>query len=290
MSLTYHAGARRLQCHHCDYQRAAPAVCPNCQGQRIRPFGIGTEKVEEEVKKLYPEARVLRMDRDTTAKKDAHFKMLRAFKGGEADILIGTQMVAQGPGLRRRHPGRRHLGGYGPQHPRLPRRRACVPGAHPGLRACRTRRRPGHVLVQTFNPEHESVAAAAEHDYEAFYTREIKNRRELSYPPFTRLANVIAQDEDGRAAEARLRALSSLLGGRSLLDPGPAALGGDDDLEVLGPAPCPLSRLRGRYRWHLLLKAPKVETLRERLSAAFSKLSASERSGVTIDIDPMSLL
>ncbi len=289
VSLTYHAGARSLQCHHCDYRRAAPDLCPQCQGRRILPFGIGTERVEEEVRRLFPEARTLRMDRDTTAKKDAHLKMLRAFRSGEADILIGTQMVAKGLDFA----GVTLVGVISADTAlNIPDFRAAERAfqllTQVSGRAGRGRK-IGHVLVQTFNPEHESVAAAAKHDYETFYRREITNRRELGYPPFTRLANVIAQDEDGSAAEARLRALSSHLGGRSLLDSGPR-VGGDDALEVLGPAPCPLSRLRGRYRWHLLLKASRTEVLRERLSAAFAALHPSERFGLSVDIDPMSLL
>ena len=150
-------------------------------------------------------------------------------------------------------------------------------------------RKPGHVIVQTFSPEHESVAAAATHDYEAFYRREIVARRELFYPPFSRLANIVCQDEDGRAAEGRLRLLATKLGAsRSLLDG--AHIGGDDDLTVLGPAPCPLGRLKNRYRWHLLLKARDGDVLRSKIRAAFSQLHPTERTGITIDIDPMSLL
>ena len=120
--------------------------------------------------------------------------------------------------------------------------------------------------MQTFSPEHESVAAAANHDYEAFYRREIVNRRELAYPPFTRLANVVSQDEDARAAEGRLRLIAEKLGpSRSLLDG--AHIGGDDDLTVLGPAPCPLGRLKNRYRWHLLLKGRDIDVLRAKLRA-----------------------
>src|SRR5262249_11828103 len=96
VSLTFHARAALLACHHCGYEQHAPSVCPICAGTRIRPFGIGTEKVEAEVRALFENARVLRMDRDTTVKKDAHMKMLRTFRSGEADILIGTQMVAKG--------------------------------------------------------------------------------------------------------------------------------------------------------------------------------------------------
>ena len=292
VSLTYHQGARLLRCHHCDFQKRAPDICPVCQGRRILPFGLGTERVEEEVTKLFPDARALRMDRDTTAKKDAHTKMLRAFRAGEADILIGTQMVAKGLDFA----GVTLVGVISADTAlNMPDFRASERAfqllTQVSGRAGRGRK-PGHVIVQTFNPDHESVAAAANHDYETFYRREIVSRRELGYPPFSRLANVIAQDEDGRAAEARLRVLVSHLGGRTLLDPGTGSpkISGDDDLEVLGPAPCPLSRLRGKYRWHLLLKAGSTDTLRERITRAFAALSASERSGVTVDMDPLSLL
>lgn len=291
VSLTFHQRAFKLVCHHCGYERRAPEVCPNCSGTRIRPFGIGTEKVEEEVRALFPEARVLRMDRDTTARKDAHLTMLRTFRSGDADILIGTQMVAKGLDFA----GVTLVGVVSADTAlNMPDFRAAERAfqllTQVSGRAGRGRK-PGHVLVQTFNPEHESVVAAREHDYEAFYRREIKNRRELSYPPFTRLANVVAQDEDGHAAESRLRVLASRLGMqggvRSLLD-GPKT--GDDSIEILGPAPCPLSRLKNRYRWHLLLKAGDSDTLRHHLRAAFSGMSASERFGITVDIDPMSLL
>jgi primosomal protein N' (replication factor Y) len=289
VSLTFHARAARVACHHCGYERAAPTVCPSCHGDRIRPFGIGTEKVEAEVRALFESARVLRMDRDTTQKKDAHLKMLRAFRSGEADILIGTQMVAKGLDFA----GVTLVGVISADTAlNLPDFRASERAfqllTQVSGRAGRGRK-PGHVLVQTFNPEHESVAAAAEHDYETFYRQEIVNRRELAYPPFTRLANVISQDEDGRVAEARLRLVAARLGGgRSLLD-GPKVTG-DSDLTVLGPAPCPLSRLRGKYRWHLLLKAADTDTLRARLRIAFHGLNGSERAGLSIDIDPISLL
>ena len=292
VSLTFHQRSQRLVCHHCGYARRAPDACPSCGGARIRPFGIGTEKVEEEVRTLFPEARVLRMDRDTTAKKDAHLTMLRTFRNGDADILIGTQMVAKGLDFA----GVTLVGVISADTAlNMPDFRAAERAfqllTQVSGRAGRGRK-AGHVLVQTFNPEHESVTAAREHDYETFYRREIKYRRELNYPPFTRLANIISQDEDGHAAEARLRMLASRLGMgggiKSLLD-GPK-IGGDDSIEILGPAPCPLSRLKNRYRWHLLLKAESVDVLRQRLRTAFAGLSASERHGVTIDLDPMGLL
>jgi primosomal protein N' (replication factor Y) len=292
VSLTFHQRSFRLVCHHCAFERRAPDACPSCGGARIRPFGIGTEKVEEEVKNLFPEARVLRMDRDTTVKKDAHMTMLRTFRNGDADILIGTQMVAKGLDFA----GVTLVGVISADTAlNMPDFRAAERAfqllTQVSGRAGRGRK-PGHVLVQTFNPEHESVTAAKEHDYETFYRREIKYRRELNYPPFTRLANIVSQDEDGHVAEARLRTLVSRLSSRggikSLLD-GPK-IGGDDSIEILGPAPCPLSRLKNKYRWHLLLKGESSDVLRHRLRDAFAGLSESDRYGVTIDIDPMGLM
>ncbi len=292
VSLTFHQKSFKLVCHHCAYERRAPDACPSCGGARIRPFGIGTEKVEEEVRNLFPHARVLRMDRDTTGKKDAHMTMLRTFRSGDADILIGTQMVAKGLDFA----GVTLVGVISADTAlNMPDFRAAERAfqllTQVSGRAGRGRK-PGHVIVQTFNPEHESVTAAAGHDYETFYRREIKYRRELNYPPFTRLANIVSQDEDGRAAEGRLRALASRLsrggGIKSLLD-GPG-IGGDDSIEILGPAPCPLSRLKNRYRWHLLLKAENSDILRQRIRDAFAGMSKSDRYGVTIDIDPMGLM
>jgi primosomal protein N' (replication factor Y) len=277
VSLTFHQKSARIVCHHCGYERGAPAVCPSCGGQRLRPFGIGTEKVEEEVRTLFPEARALRMDRDTTARKDAHLRMLREFRSGEASILIGTQMVAKGLDF----PGVTLVGVISADTAlNIPDFRAAERAfqllTQVSGRAGRGRK-PGQVIVQTFNPEHESIAAAAGHDYDAFYAREIESRRELFYPPFSRLANIVAQDDDSGAPERRLRALA-------------AALEGDGDLRVLGPAQCPLGRLRGKYRWHLLLKATDMETIRARLKHAMGRLTASERFGLSVDLDPMSLL
>ncbi len=294
VSLTFHQAAHKLTCHHCGYERRAPEICPGCQGTRLRPFGIGTEKVEAEVRKLFPDARVLRMDRDTTAKKDTHLSMLRTFRDGNADILIGTQMVAKGLDFA----GVTLVGVISADTAlNMPDFRASERAfqllTQVSGRAGRGFR-PGHVFVQTFNPEHESVAAAAKHDYETFYRREITNRRELAYPPFTRLVNIISQDEDGRAAEGRLRTLASHLGAEKKADLGGPLLlfgaGADGDIAILGPAPCPLSRLKNKYRWHLLLKTTDIELLRDKLKHAWSLLSQTDRMGLTIDVDPMSLL
>lgn len=277
VSLTYHQRSARLVCHHCNYERPAPSMCPTCNGNRLRPFGIGTEKIEDEIQKAFPSARVLRMDRDTTVEKNAHLKMLRQFRSGEADILIGTQMVAKGLDFA----GVTLVGVISADTAlNLPDFRASERAfqllTQVAGRAGRGRK-PGHVIVQSFNPEHESIAAAAEHDYEQFYKREIVFREELGYPPFARLANIVAQDEDERLPEQRLRTLSQ-------------RFEGIEGLRVLGPAPCPLSRLRGKFRWHLLLKCADGEALRAHVRRGMFALSAPDRSGMTVDLDPMSLL
>jgi primosomal protein N' (replication factor Y) (superfamily II helicase) len=277
VSLTFHQRAALCVCHHCGYELPAPAQCPSCEGNRLKPFGVGTEKIEEEVRKAFPGARVIRMDRDTTTHKNAHLTMLRQFRAGEADILIGTQMVAKGLDF-----ANVTLVGVISADTALnmpdfrASERAFQLLTQVAGRAGRGRK-PGEVIVQSFNPEHESIAAAAHHDYEAFFTREIEYRRELGYPPFSHLANVVCQDEDARAPERRLRKLAERL----------------EDVEgirLLGPAQCPLGRLKNRWRWHILLKAESSEALRSALRRAFSLLTSTDRFGITVDIDPLSLL
>lgn len=277
VSLTFHQRAALCVCHHCGYELDAPAQCPSCQGNRLKPFGVGTEKIEEEVRKAFPSARVLRMDRDTTTQKNSHLIMLRQFRNREADILIGTQMVAKGLDF-----ANVTLVGVISADTALnmpdfrASERAFQLLTQVAGRAGRGRK-PGEVIVQSFNPEHESIAAAAEHDYEAFYKREIEYRKELGYPPFSHLANIVCQDEDPRAPEHRLRKLHSLLEDT-------------EGIRLLGPAQCPLGRLKDRWRWHLLLKAESSDILRTALRRAFSLMTSTDRFGMTTDIDPLSLL
>ncbi|MGQ9699189.1 MAG: replication restart helicase PriA, partial [Armatimonadota bacterium] len=177
VALTYHAGTRRLQCHHCDYRRRAPLKCPECSGGRIRYYGLGTERVEEEVRQLFPSARPLRMDRDTTTGKNAHHIILQRFRSRDADILIGTQMVAKGLDF----PGVTLVGVVAADTAlNLPDFRAAERSfqlmAQVSGRAGRGDD-PGEVIVQTFNPEHYSLQAASRHEYTGCYTHEILFRK-----------------------------------------------------------------------------------------------------------------
>ncbi len=281
VSLTYHHAGRYLQCHHCDHRRRVPDTCPKCAGLRLRPFGVGTEKVEDAVRQQFPQARTLRMDRDTMSRKGAHAETLRAFKRGEADILIGTQMVAKGLDF----PNVTLVGVVSADTAlnipdfRAPERAFQLLTQVAG-RAGRGRI-PGTVIVQTFSPEHESVLFAAKHDYLGFYAQAIGQRQEVGYPPFAHMANVVFTDESEDEARKRGYRLANVLR---------AHLGDDSDVTLLGPVACPLSRLRGRYRWHLALRAPAKETLLALLRAALADLTSGERQGLSLDMDPLSML
>ena len=281
VSLTYHHAGRYLQCHHCDFRRHIPEVCPTCGGLRLRPFGVGTEKVEDAVRRLLPQARTLRMDRDTMSRKGAHAETLRAFKRGEADILIGTQMVAKGLDF----PNVTLVGVVSADTAlnipdfRAPERAFQLLTQVAG-RAGRGKI-PGQVIVQTFSPEHESVLFAAGHDYLGFYAQAIGERQELGYPPFAHMANLIFTDESEDEARKRSYRMANVLR---------AHLGADPNVKLLGPVACPLSRLRGRYRWHLALRAPAKETLLALLRTALAEMTSAERLGLALDMDPLSML
>jgi len=282
VSLTYHHAVRLLQCHHCDHRERPPDACPKCEGLRLRPFGLGTEKVEEAVQLQFPLARTLRMDRDTMARKGAHAETLRAFRRGDADILIGTQIVAKGldfPNVT--------LVGVVSADTALN-----VPDFRSAERAFQLLtqvagragrgKRPGEVIIQTFNPEHESVLRAAEHDYMSFYADEILQRKEVGYPPFAVMANIVISDEDEQMTQQRCENLALAL--RSAI--GVSGV----DIALLGPVACPLSRLRNRYRWHVVLRAQTREELLGLLRATLENLGPAERQGLSVDIDPLTML
>ncbi len=279
VSLTYHLHSRALRCHHCDHFEPAPTLCPKCGGSRVRAFGIGTEKVEEEIAMLYPEARVVRMDRDTTAHKDAHLSMVRTFRSRKADILIGTQMVAKGLDF----PGVTLVGVVSADTTlNMPDFRASERTFQLLTQVAGRAGRgelAGEVIVQTFTPEHYAVQAALRHDYHTFFARELEFRRELRYPPFSRFANLIFNDAEEAAARRRAERFAGVL--QPLLPPG---------VDVIGPSPAPLARLKNQFRFHLALRAPHAVDLPSLLHAALGTLPAAERAAVIIDIDPVVMM
>ncbi len=279
ITLTYYQGQRRLRCHYCDYTLAPPATCPRCGGADLRPEGAGTERLQEELAALLPEARIARMDRDTTTRKGAHRHLVEAVERGEVDVLVGTQMVAKGhdfPGVTLVGVVNADLTLNFPDFRSAERTFALL--TQVAGRAGRGER-PGRVLVQTWSPEHYAVACAARHDYAGFYEQEIAFRRELGYPPFGHLVNLVLSGVDGE----KVARAAAFLAGELLRRAGEA--------EVLGPAPCPLSRLRGKSRYQILLKSAARPPLR-RLLAVLDGLRRKIPAGVAlaVDVDPLDML
>jgi primosomal protein N' (replication factor Y) len=279
ITLTYHQGRRQLRCHYCDFMQAPPESCPGCGGIRIFPEGAGTERLAEELAAAFPEARLARMDRDTTARKGAHQQLLTAMLAGDIDLLVGTQMVAKGHDF----PGVTLVGVVDadatlnfPDFRSAERTFALL--TQVAGRAGRGDR-PGRVLVQTRAPEHYALACAANHDYSAFYEQETAFRRALGYPPFGYLVNLVFAGNDSERTAAAADQLADALQVHA------------GDVELLGPAPCPLARLRGKSRVQLLLKASSRPPL-QRLLQRLDPLRRTLPNGValSVDVDPLDML
>jgi primosomal protein N' (replication factor Y) len=281
VALTYHRSGRELRCHHCDHRAPAPAVCPECGSPQLRFSGVGTEKVEAELIGLFPQARVSRLDRDTTARRGAHLRIVSAFERAETDVLVGTQMVVRGFDF----PGVTLVGVIAPEVSlNLPDFRAAERTfqllTQVGGRSGRGERE-GEMIIQTFHPDHYSLQASAGHDYEAFYQEEIGARRELGYPPFSHLANLLF------SAPGEELARDSCQQGADICR---QVAGGEAEVAILGPAPAPLARLRGRWRWHLLLKSPSRAELCAIIPQALAQLRLPRSVVLAVDLDPVSLL
>ena len=256
--LTFHGSALALICHHCGYQRKKPDVCPQCQGTRIRQYGMGTERVESALMEAFPRIRTLRWDWDTTRKKGAHDVILSNFSNQQADVLIGTQMLAKGldlplvtlVGVILADVGL-HLPDYRSSE-RVFQILTQVAG--------RAGRSPlgGQVILQTFHPDNYVIRTASQHDYEAFYRREMLFRKDLEYPPFSKIIRLEYRHRDPEKAEAQAVQFARKVG--KWLD-----MEGARKTQLIGPVPCFYTRLRGQYRWQIILKGPDpVKHLRGR--------------------------
>jgi primosomal protein N' (replication factor Y) len=270
--LTYHHAQDGLLCHTCGYQRQVPKRCPECGGRQIRQLGTGTEKVEQRVRDIFPGARTLRWDAETTRAKGAHERILRQFTRQGADILIGTQMLAKGLDLPLVTLVGVVLAEVGLN---LPDYRAAERTFQVLTQvAGRAGRSPlgGRVIVQTYQPEHYAIQTAAHHDYAQFYKQEMEYRRQLRYPPFTRLVRLEFRHHDPQVAEEAALSLAGVLQGWIADEGWPVTL--------IGPVPCFFTRMYGRYRWQIILRGPDpTELLRDRQPPDW-----------IIEVDPPSLL
>jgi len=279
ISLTYHQNRRELRCHYCDYSLRPPDICDRCGSSELLPEGVGTERLEEELRTLLPDARILRMDRDTTQRKGAHQSLLEQVERGDVDILVGTQMIAKGHDF----PNVTLVGVLNadaslnfPDFRSAERTFSLL--AQVAGRAGRGER-SGRVLIQTFDPEHFVLQCVVHHDYLAFYQEEAECRRALGYPPFGFLANLLLVGNDASRVQQSAEMLARQL------------MNFQSRVDVLGPAPCPLARLRGKARWQVLLKAPDRRSLRGLLLNVADFIPALP-AGVrfTIDVDPLDML
>ncbi len=255
--LVAHSGGKELHCHTCNYHRQMPEKCPQCQSKAIKQFGIGTEKLEEEVNQVFPKARVLRWDADTTRAKGAHDLILSYFSNHQADILVGTQMLAKGLDLPLVTLVGIVLADAGLNFPDY---RTTERGYQLLTQvAGRAGRSPlgGQVILQTFDPSQPAIQAAARHDFLQFYREEIKARKRLGYPPFNRLVRLEyrhldelkARQEAGHAAEKIRKWITD---------------GNYSATDLIGPVPCYFARVNGMYRWQVVLRGPNpVEILRD---------------------------
>ena len=282
VSMTYHSSGGVLRCHYCNAERAKPEVCDECYFNPLIYLGTGTQKAEDYLMRAFPGCRVARMDADTTAGKGGHAKILGRFASGEIDILIGTQMLAKGHD----YPGVTLVGVIN----------ADTGLALPDFRAAentfqlltqvagRAGRgdRPGQVILQTYRPKHYAVQAAKDHDYAGFYAREIETREGASYPPFRRMASLSIECEDPLLAEKAAVIL------RRMTQDQVNALG-FRGVEILGPSPAVVRRVKKKYRWNLAVlsrSAQRLNTLTRAVRDAFNERATSGKVQLKVDLDP----
>ena len=270
---TYHSTQEKLVCHHCNLRHNTKSLCPSCNSSRIKHFGVGTESVEDEVKRYFPNVRTLRWDRDVTKTTGSHNQILNRFIDRKADVLIGTQMIAKGLDL----PLVTLVGAI-----------SCDVGLTlPDYRASertfqvltqvagRSGRSHlgGRAVMQTYMPDHHAIVAAAAHDYDGFYKHEIELRRHHNYPPFGKLVRLLGNNSNNVRIEADAQSIADEL--RTRVRKYRAS-----STEVIGPAPCFFSKSAGRYRWHVVLRGPDPAEL----------ANINLPIGWRIEIDPLSLL
>jgi primosomal protein N' (replication factor Y) (superfamily II helicase) len=287
VSLTYHRGRKRLVCHYCLHEEAPPTMCTECRSEDLAFRGVGTEQVEREITELFPRARIARMDVDTTSAKWSHHEILERVRTGAVDILLGTQMIAKGLDF----PNVTLVGVVN----------ADVAMNLPDFRASertfqlltqvagRAGRGPrgGSVLIQTALPQHYAIQSALAHDYDTFAQRELDERAEPEYPPHTRLVNIVVSGTDERAVQDAVDALAGNV--LDLL----ARHNAQERVVLTGPAPCPIDRIRGRWRWHFLLRsrsAAILGTVCRRIQTENELKPGRSEIRMIIDRDPVSLL
>jgi primosomal protein N' (replication factor Y) (superfamily II helicase) len=285
VTLTLHRNQKSACCHHCNFRMRDTELCPECGNSTLCGVGAGTEQIEEMLQRLVPAARIARMDRDTTSQRGSHEELIRRWQKGHVDILVGTQMITKGHDVR----GVTLVGAL------LADLSLNLPDFRAGERtfqllsqvAGRSGRGddPGTVIIQTYAPDHYTIQHLIRHDYKGFFASEIEFRRALNYPPFSRLVCLKLDGPKLDEVEAKAKMLGAVLRGRMATNSNPG-----EKIDVLGPAPAPIQKLRNRYRWQLLLKGKQSSFLLELAKRARELLPRSRGVRLHIDVDPYNML
>jgi len=280
--LVYHYESKGLICHYCNYRMRPPDICPKCNSSYMKYFGIGTEKVESELARLFPQARISRMDTDATVKRGSHDRILGEFKKHNVDILVGTQMIAKGLDF--------------PKVTLVGVVNADVTLNLPDFRASERTfnlltqvagragrgEEGGEVIIQTYAPSHYAILDASKHDYDKFFEDEIKARKELSFPPFTHIIKLTLRSRNEKRVVDGSEKLKEFLN-ENIPD------SYKKTLEIVGPAPAPMSRVRGYYRWNILLKDKNRSLISQALKKALEHYRRPSGVLLAIDVDPISM-
>ena len=289
ISLTYHKGKNIGRCHYCGYEREIPKECPECSSIYVKPFGVGTQKIEEELKVIFPELKVLRMDKDTTSKKGSLEEILNKFKNKEADILIGTQMLSKGLDFD-------NVTLVGilsadmilnfPDFKSFETTFQLI--TQVSGRAGRSDKE-GKVVLQTYDTDHYSIRRAINYDFEGFYEDEIKIRKAFGYAPFNNMISVVVSGENENLVKKNIQnmydSIIYLLKGRGITD-----------FEfILGPNPCSISKINQSYRWQILFKDDNIEInllkgIIKYICITKRDVVFSKEINISIDINPNSVL
>ncbi|NIM46859.1 MAG: primosomal protein N' [Candidatus Aenigmarchaeota archaeon] len=281
---TYHTDSDCLLCHHCNKKDKPPTLCPNCQGPNVKFFGLGTQKVEQEIKKLLPKAKIIRMDKDTTKKRGSHLEIYNNFLNKKYNILVGTQMIAKGwdlPNIDLVGVVSADTSLYFPDFRAAERTFQLLTQV-----AGRTNRgqNGGEVIIQTYNPESFAIKCAKNHDFESFYSEEIGFRKSLSYPPFSNLVKLTYINTDLKKCQEEPEKVSSKLKAlpRSASPAGRRQADQSSKLIILGPAPCFIPKIRGKFRYQIIIKIDDITKLIEILRDLDKNWSC--------DVDPLTTI
>lgn len=285
ITMTYHAHDERLICHYCGYTTRNPSICPKCKSNYIRHFGTGTQKVEEEIKKQFPSGTVIRMDMDTTTYKNSHEEILTAFREKNVNIMVGTQMIAKGHDF----PNVTLVGVLAADsllnfNDYKASEKTFQLVTQVAGRAGRGEL-PGRVVIQSYNTEDFSIVTACRHDYASFYNQEIKVREMLCYPPFTNIATVTFSGIFDRQVYSKAQEIRNIIA--ELFDKYAVAA------DILGPARSPLTRIKNKFRWRIVIKCKDMDKLIDILtevSDGFYKKKEKNPVELSVDVNPVNML